>query len=375
MHSERPSSGVSTPASTYHGPRGRGPTVSGYIVHGAVAEGAASRVYEATHVGTGHKVALKVLRQPVAEDPIAVERFRREYETARSLDDSYVVRVLDFGETGEGSYFMAMEFLEGEDLGSLLARKGPAEPSRMVRVLCQLALGLHRAHREGVVHRDLKPSNIFLVEGDGGEDQVRILDFGSVKLQMAHGPKLTALGTTLGSPFYMSPEQAMGKQDVDPRTDVFAMASISYELATGRVAFAGDNVAEILMKIVGEEPPPVSASNHAYPWAFDDVIKRGLRKDKAERFRNTIELADAMLGAFGLEANVARWAIAPTSEIAAALETGPGRAEAESRFSVPQPSSVPALPERRSNVPTAVLWGLAVMAIAALAVSVLNLAW
>ncbi len=299
-----------------------GQRVGGYVVEDLVGEGAMARVYRARSPDTDDEVALKVLHPEVAKDEVAVERFRREYETARSLHHERIVEVLDFGETGDGACFMTMEYLEGEELGLVLKREGALEPARVVRILCQLALGLHYAHADGVVHRDLKPDNIFLCEGEDG-DEVRILDFGSVKLQVASGPKLTALGMTLGSPYYMSPEQAMGKLDVDQRTDVFAVAAILHELATGQVAFGGDDIGQILMKIVTEDPPPVSASNQLYPWAFDAVVKKGLIKDKAERFGTVVELAEAALRALGLDADVERWARSPQDRVAEALTSAP----------------------------------------------------
>lgn len=299
-----------------------GQRLGAYIVEDPVGEGAMARVYRARHADTGDEVALKVLHPEVAKDKVAVERFRREYETAKSLSHERIVEVLDFGETGDGSYFMTMEYLEGQELGLVLEKEGALEPARVVRILCQLALGLQHAHADGVIHRDLKPDNIFVCAGEGG-DEILILDFGSVKLQVVSGQKLTALGMTLGSPYYMSPEQAMGRLDVDQRTDVFALAAILHELATGQVAFGGKDLAEILTKIVAEDPPPVSASNHAYPWAFDDVVKKGLHKKKAERFDSVIELAEAALRALGLDGDVERWARTPQHTIAQALASAP----------------------------------------------------
>lgn len=348
-----------------------GQRLGAYIVEDPVGEGAMARVYRARHADTGDEVALKVLHPEVAKDKVAVERFRREYETAKSLSHERIVEVLDFGETGDGSYFMTMEYLEGQELGLVLEKEGALEPARVVRILCQLALGLQHAHADGVIHRDLKPDNIFVCAGEGG-DEILILDFGSVKLQVVSGQKLTALGMTLGSPYYISPEQAMGKLDVDQRTDVFALAAILHELATGQVAFGGDNVAEILMKIVAEEPPPVSASNHAYPWAFDDVVRKGLHKDKTTRFGNAVELAEAMLRALGLDADVEKWARSSEHVLRNALMNLPNTTDVASLPPMADPTSnptsiLPPLPRRSSlwiSVLTGVLMILAVVATA-----------
>lgn len=298
----------------------RGEQLGAHIVGEPIAEGAMGRVYRARHPETDDEVAVKVLHGKVAEDEVAVERFRREYETAKSLNDAHIVEVLDFGETGDGTYFMTMEYLDGDNLGLVLSREGALELSRVVRILCQLALGLHQAHTDGVVHRDLKPDNILVCAGADG-DEIHILDFGSVKLQIASGKKLTTTGTTVGSPYYMSPEQAMGKTDVDQRTDVFALAALLHELSTGKVAFEADTVAEILIKIVDEEPPPLTTLNSACPHSLEKVVQKGLHKDKAERFGSTVELAEAMLLALGLDADVERWSRTPQLEVAEALKT------------------------------------------------------
>jgi serine/threonine-protein kinase len=300
-----------------------------YVVVARVADGAMGRVYEGRHAQTKQRVAIKVLHDEVAKDRIAVERFKREYETAQSLDSPYVVKVIDFGETPEipggpgKSWFMTMEYLQGRELGALLREGGAVPPARALRMLCQVALGLDDAHSFGVVHRDLKPDNLFLCNSPEG-DVVRILDFGSVKLQMEIGPKLTAFGTTLGSPYYMSPEQAMGKQDVDQRTDVFALGAILYETLSGKIAFEANTVAQILMKIVQEMPPPLSTVRSGLPSALDDVIEKAIAKDKKQRYGTTIEFAAAVLGAFGLpvqpgRAGVEEWAQKPQTEIERAL--------------------------------------------------------
>jgi serine/threonine-protein kinase len=314
-------------------------------------------VYQAQHRETGARVAIKVLHPHVARDTVAVERFRREYETAKSLRHAHIIDVHGFGETDDGAHFMTMEFLEGEELSVLLEREGAMPPERAVRIVCQLALALHHAHAEGVIHRDLKPDNIIVCTSTAGE-AIRVLDFGSVKLQVANGPKLTLLGTILGSPYYMSPEQATGKLDVDSRSDVFAQAAIVYELATGQVAFEGDSISEILNKAIAEQPPPVSALNPAYPWAFDEVVAKGLRKDKLERYDSSIELAEAMLRGLGLDADVERWAEAAVSEIKEAIPDAPRSSAIEPMSPLPDQSSIPPGLPTRDHRTVAVFLGI-----------------
>jgi serine/threonine-protein kinase len=204
--------------------------------------------------------------------------------------------------------------------------------------MCQAALGLEHAHSYGFIHRDLKPDNVFLCKAEGG-DEVRILDFGSVKLQMETGPKLTAFGTTLGSPYYMSPEQAMGKQDVDQRTDVFALAAILYESLTGKIAFEGPNVAQILMKIINQTPTPPSQLKPGLAPRLDDVVEKGLRKDKTKRYADTRSMARDMCEAYGLTGDVEHWAKASLNEIAQELEKAqPPAAKAFGAVSDPPPA-------------------------------------
>lgn len=275
------------------------------------------RVYEAGRISDGLRTAVKILHANIAKDSVAVERFKREFQTAEELDHPHVVRVFDFGETHDGSWFLAMEYLNGQELSQRL-KDGPLPLAQVVRLAGQIASALDQAHSFGVIHRDLKPDNIFLAESDSGDD-VRLLDFGAVKLQMETGPKLTAYGTTIGSPYYMSPEQAMGKQDVDQRTDVFALSAIVYEMLTGEVAFGGDNVAQILMKIVHEPTPLPSFAHHPAPTSLDDVMQRGCAKDKADRYAGAGELAAAVRAALGLQGDEARWLGASEHELAEAI--------------------------------------------------------
>ena len=295
-----------------------GKQLGGYIVVARVADGAMGRVYEGRHPESKARVAIKVLHDSVAHDRVAVERFKREYETAKELDNPYIVKVLEFGDTPDRSHFMTMEYLEGEELSKAIAHRKPLQFARTLRIVSQVALGLEHAHSYGFIHRDLKPDNIFLCNTPEGA-QVRLLDFGSVKLQVETGAKLTALGTTLGSPYYMSPEQATGAADVDQVSDVFALGAILYEMLTAKTAFDAPTVAMILMKILNQSPPPPSTLNPASTQAIDAVVERALRKDKLERYPTARALADGLVGALGLSGSCDTWAVKTEAEIAAAL--------------------------------------------------------
>ena len=319
-----------------------GADIGGFRVQAFVADGAMGRVYEAGRIEDGLHSAIKVLHSKVAKDEVAVERFRREYETANELEHPYIVKVLDFGETQDGSWYLAMEFLEGEELGQRLRQGGSLSLPNVVRIVGQLADALDHAHSFGVIHRDLKPDNVFLCHTDEGE-VIRVLDFGAVKLQMDVGPKLTAFGTTIGSPYYMSPEQAMGKQDVDQRTDVFAVGAILFEMLTGKVAFDGQNVAQVLMKIVHEPPPVLSFVAPHYPPALDSVIERGCAKDKDQRFASVGALADAFYQAIGLTGDRAKWVTATEAELTEALSnvSAPAAQPAPAVRAAAGPAAVP----------------------------------
>src|SRR5690606_862110 len=177
-----------------------------YQVRRVVADGGMGRVYEALDTVERRNVAVKVLHRDVAQDPVQVERFKREFEVSEQLPHAHIVEVIDFFELPEGSYAMVMEFLFGEELSQLLAREKFLSPERIVRMLSQVAVGLDQAHDTQLVHRYLKPDNIFLCQTREG-DIVKILDFGSVKDRAMGAKKLTVMGTTIGSPYYMSPEQ------------------------------------------------------------------------------------------------------------------------------------------------------------------------
>jgi serine/threonine protein kinase len=350
-----------------------GQRLGSYLVVARIADGAMGRVYEGRHHESKARVAIKVLHADVARDAVAVERFKREYETATEMNHPNIVKVIEFGLTPDGMSFMTMEYLEGEELGHLLRREGKVEAARLMRVAAQLALGLDYAHSFGFIHRDLKPDNIFLCKGAAG-DTVRILDFGSVKLQMETGPKLTAFGTTLGSPYYMSPEQAMGKQDVDQRTDVFALAAILYECVTGKIAFEAGNIAQILMKIINQSPTPPSQLVPGLPPAVDDVVDKGLRKDKTKRYGDASSLANAFGQAYGLSGDAKTWAEAEVSELSTQLTSSrPPPAKAFGVLSEPPPAGagspsaapsgrVSAIPGLSSN--SSLKLGIAVAAVA-----------
>ena len=271
-----------------------------YELRRVVADGGMGRVYEGRQLDPERRVAVKILHAS-AEDGVNIERFKREAETSQSLDHSHIVEVFDFAEEKpapgrkDGAWFLVMEYLDGDELRTVLTRQKTIPMPRAIRIMSQTAIALDGAHARGAVHRDLKPDNIFLVRRREG-DLVKVLDFGSVKFTKGQdkGAKLTVMGTTIGSPFYMSPEQAKGVPDLDHRADVWALGAIVYEMAVGQVPFAAPNGPQILFKILSEEPMPPSFTSDSAPTELDDFIVKALNKKRELRYQSCGELADAL---------------------------------------------------------------------------------
>ena len=289
-----------------------------YQVRRVVADGGMGRVYEALDMQARRNVALKVLHPDVSRDPIAVQRFKREFEVSKMLPHDYIVEVLDFQPTPDESFVLAMEFLYGEELRATLKREHVILPARMLRMLSQVAIGLDQAHARKFVHRDLKPDNLFLCQTHEG-DITKLLDFGSAKDKGESAKKLTVLGTTIGSPFYMAPEQAQGLETLDQRADVWALAAIIYECVVGRVPFIGNNGPSILLQILTKEPAPPSEAGkgqkHPVPPTLDRVMTHAFKKTAAHRIASVGALADAVGAAYGLTGTHLEWAKTNEAEL------------------------------------------------------------
>jgi len=293
-----------------------------YQVRRVVADGGMGRVYEALDMQMRRNVALKVLHADVASDQVAVERFKREFEVSKLLPHDHIVEVLDFQPTNDGSFALVMEYLYGEELRATLKREGTIAPGRMVRMLSQVAIGLDGAHARKFVHRDLKPDNLFLCQTSEG-DTVKLLDFGSVKDKGESAKKLTVLGTTIGSPYYMAPEQAQGLETLDHRADVWALAAIIYETVVGTVPFMGVNGPSILLEILTKDPKPPSevakGAKHPVPPTLDRVMTHAFKKQPAQRIGSVGALADAVGQAYGLTGVHQEWAKASEADLTARI--------------------------------------------------------
>lgn len=297
---------------------------SRYQIRRVVADGGMGRVYEALDLVERRRVAVKMLHDDVAEDSVSVERFKREFEVSKLLKHDHIVEVLDFQREGR-TYALVMEFLDGEELRTVLQREKTITPGRLVRMVSQVAIGLDPAHEHKLVHRDLKPDNLFL-GGTREGDAVKILDFGSVKDKSAGAKKLTIMGTTIGSPYYMAPEQAQGLDSLDHRADVWAVGAIVYESLVGTVPFGGTNGPTILLNIMTKDPVPPSQAGVeqgaaiAIPTTIDDVIEDVFAKNPAQRTKSVGDLANQVGKAYGLDGDFRAWAHTPQHVLDEAIQ-------------------------------------------------------
>lgn len=258
--------------------------IAGYDLLSPLGKGAMGEVFRAAKPGKA-AVALKVMAPSLGEIPELVERFRREAMAAARVDHPNITRVIEFGEDG-GRLFMAMELLDGHDLGKLIQSGGTGDLASRIRVITQAALGMAAVHAHGLVHRDLKPANLH-VKNDG---VVKIMDFGLVRLEDS---EMTATGMVMGSPSYMSPELIKGHK-ADARVDVFSLGAVCYEVLSGRKAFAGKGLTQVMMSVLSSEPQPLTQANPEVPAPLERVVWRSMRKDPAQRYQNAGELAAAL---------------------------------------------------------------------------------
>lgn len=233
-----------------------------YRISRLVAEGGMGLVYEAQHTIVKRRFAVKFLRPDLADKRESLGRFQREAEAAGSLESEHIASVVDFGITPEGSAFIVMEFLVGESLAVLLKREGPLPVERATDLCIQACHGAETAHAAGIVHRDLKPHNLFVCQRDDGTDLLKILDFGIAKLEeIRHEHASIQTGSLLGTPAYMSPEQARGEKTIDQRSDVYSLGAILFQMLSGELPHPGESPNSVLYHISTE--PAVSLTTVA----------------------------------------------------------------------------------------------------------------
>ncbi|WP_437966678.1 serine/threonine-protein kinase [Sorangium sp. So ce260] len=280
-----------------------GKRVQKYEIVRTIGRGGMGTVYEAVNTAIGKRVAMKFVDAELAQNKDAVARFHREAQAASAVESAHIVEIFDAG-FADDVPFLVMELLRGEDLGHRIRRCGRLELGEALHVTAQILRGLHRAHEAGIVHRDLKPDNIFLVDRDDDPNFAKILDFGISKVRRTDGVPahtLTRQGTVLGTPFYMSPEQAQALPDVDGRTDLWAVGAILYECLTGHPPHSGSSYEQVIVNICMKDAQDVRMSNPAVPEPIARVIARALTRDRDARFSSARDFLDALVaGAGGL---------------------------------------------------------------------------
>jgi eukaryotic-like serine/threonine-protein kinase len=270
-----------------------GATLAGrYEIVRRIGEGGMGAVYEARHVVIGKRVAVKVLLEKFLAKSDFVARLLQEARLASSIGHENIVDVTDFGTTDDGRSFVVMEFLDGEALSQLIMREAPLPVERSLRIARQVASALGAAHAKGIYHRDVKPENVYLVRR-GEVDFVKVVDFGISKAVKQGGPeegadayRLTHTGLLLGTPLYMSPEQARGDEDLDHRVDIWALGVMMYECLTGEVPFRANNYLGIISQVLthAASPPSKVRPELGIPDAVEAVVMRAMAKDREQRY-------------------------------------------------------------------------------------------
>src|SRR5580700_7311802 len=268
-----------------------------YKIEKLLGEGGMGAVAKATHVLRRAPVALKFMSPAVLSMTGAVERFVNEGVAASQIDSDHVVKIFDVGRMASGAPYLVMEYLEGCDLAQLLEREGPvlATP-RAINFTLQILRALQTAHAAGIVHRDMKPSNCFIVTKDGDPDFIKLVDFGISKVKSADeapAAHLTRTNSALGTPLYMSPEQARSPRDVDHRTDLYSVGAILYEMLAGHTPYSAGSgeYTEILFKIFTTEPESLGHIRPDLPEGLVAVVHRALQRDLDARYPTAVDMA------------------------------------------------------------------------------------
>ncbi|MFK8000496.1 MAG: serine/threonine-protein kinase [Polyangiales bacterium] len=313
-----------------------------YRIMGVLGEGGMGTVFRAEHLASGRRVALKQLRPEQSFDSTAVERFQREARAATATGHENVVKVLDVGFDELGAPFIVMELLAGITLAERLLDQGRVGVDETVEIACQILAGLDAVHAQKIVHRDLKPGNIFLTPRG-----LKILDFGISKFhpgEVVEEAAITRTGATMGTPHYMSPEQARGARNIDHRADLYALGVILHEALSGKRPYATSNYHALLREIISGERPRLDRVL-GVPQTVSDVVHRAMQSDPGDRFQSAQEMRDALQGYrpvaspsawSGLRPSTPPPSFAPRArESSGVAESFPGAREPQESYSSP----------------------------------------
>jgi len=281
--------------------------LAGAVLEGAyrlvrlIGRGGMGAVYEAIQLRLNKRVAIKLMSREAACDMVSLERFRREAEITSKLGHPHLVNLVDFGTAESGQPYLVMEYLEGEDLDQRLQKTVRLPVDVAARIITQAASALGAAHKQDVVHRDLKPANIFLLQVPGEPEFVKVLDFGISKVKAANGRRLTGVQSVVGTPAYMSPEQATGRsEETDHRADQWALACIAWEMLCGHPPFMADDTTALFFQIIRIEPPSLVKQVPELQPAAEAVLRRALSKNYLDRYPSIRDFAKAFeLAALG----------------------------------------------------------------------------
>jgi serine/threonine-protein kinase len=262
-----------------------------------LGRGGMGSVWVAEHLTLRTEVVVKFMSETLASDPVSTARFWREASSAAAVKSPHVVQMLDHGFMADGTAFIIMELLDGEDLNHRLLRDRVVPLPELAVIVTQACKALSRAHAAGIIHRDIKPDNIFLCRTDDGEPFVKLLDFGVAKLGGAGDLHMTQTGMVVGTPYYMSPEQALGSPPVDATTDLWSLGVVAFEAMTGVRPFDGPTMGALTMAICSERPPVPSQVNPQIPPAVDAWLARACAREREQRFPTAREMSDALVAA------------------------------------------------------------------------------
>ena len=271
---------------------------SRYRLQRLLGQGASGAVWAARNELIDRDVALKIMRPDVAEDAVALQRFFNEAKASGRVRSPSIVEILDLGQAEDGSPFLVFELLEGEGLDEKLRRENTVTPEVLLEMLHGVARALELAHGLGIIHRDLKPANIFVTRLPSGTLMAKILDFGISKIfDTGHNFTLTRTGTVVGSPAYMSPEQAAGREDIDGRADVWSLGVVMYEALTGTLPHQAANYNQLMVRILTQDSDPVATRKPDLPPSICAIVDACLKRERDERTSNSGTLANQMEGA------------------------------------------------------------------------------